>query len=534
MPAARPQQKNAQQFDFYKYLRVIWRRKWFLIIPLAVCLPAAILAAYWYPTEYESQATLELQDNRPIAEEVPQIFNVGHAIMAVKTRALSWNSIREIVLSRKVDFGREIDPDDRRQLERVYHEVIRRTVVSALGGRHVMVSHRSTSPEKNASLVNEIIKKFVGEDTREAQDRAKTDLKYYRDKLASAKTQLSEVDGQIREFNQQHPWLTETLAEIHQKYKDAEDEEGAIKRQTLEVESSIQDLRKDLAKEKPEVVEKRQTELPADYVAAVREFEQARRYFEQVDKVFTRNHRKWQEARAMADQAKAATEKFGKVEPETIEETKPNPKHERIKSRIEQFEKELKILEARRLEATKKVSEWYVNQRKAPELLAERRALEEQRTNFGTIAKEYESGVRAAEKELNRLLTVAYSSKFKVVEYARDDRRPVQSTQMKIVLLGLMLGLLTGAGLVGLAEYLDQTFKTIDDARDFLGIPALGVIPAIFTPRDHRRKLWFRVLAVSSAVFVVGLAIAIYLAVPEAKEYLNMAWLRFQEWMEYW
>ena len=77
-------------------------------------------------------------------------------------------------------------------------------------------------------------------------------------------------------------------------------------------------------------------------------------------------------------------------------------------------------------------------------------------------------------------------------------------------------------------------FKTIDDARLVLGIPALGVVPAIFTPRDHRRRLWFRVLAVSSAVFVVGVGVAIYLMVPATQQYLTMGWNEFRTWMERW
>jgi hypothetical protein len=167
-------------------------------------------------------------------------------------------------------------------------------------------------------------------------------------------------------------------------------------------------------------------------------------------------------------------------------------------------------------------------------LLGERMALVEQRQTASTTAADYATGVRSAEKEMQRLLSEAYSSRFKVIEYARDDRRPVKSTQMKILALGIVLGLLTGAALVGLIEYLDQTFKSIDDARDYLGIPALGVIPAIFTPRDHRRKLLFRILAISSAVFVVGVAVAIYLTVPATKEYLNTGWLKLREWFEYW
>jgi hypothetical protein len=105
---------------------------------------------------------------------------------------------------------------------------------------------------------------------------------------------------------------------------------------------------------------------------------------------------------------------------------------------------------------------------------------------------------------------------------------------MKIVALGLILGLMTGVGLIALMEYLDQTFKTIDEAREALGIPALGVVPAIYTPRDHRRRLWFRVIAVSGVVFVVGVGVAIYLLVPATQQYLELGWNQFKTMMEAW
>jgi len=531
------QQRKTQQFDLYRYLRVVWRRKWLLIIPLAMCLPVAVWVAYIYPTEYESKATLEIQDNRPLAEASPlqpRRFAVDYAIMSVRTRALSYNTIREIVLSRRVDFGREIDPDDRRQLDRLYREIIRRTRVKSLGRQHIQISHRSTNPERNAALVNEIVKTFVGEDRRLAQERAKEDLKYYRDKLAAAKSYLAEIDGQLREFSQANPWLGDDVATINRDYQDAEEEEQGIRRQIAAVEEELDELRKALAKEKPEIVVQRKVEAPPEVVAAREQYERATQIFKAINERYTPAHREWQKAKRLLDEAKAQLAAVGDQGASVVEDTEPNPKYVALQAEIAKREKQLESLNILKLDANKRVSELYVRLRKAPELLGEKRALEEQRELAAATVEEYQKGVRAAEKELQRLLTEAYSSRFRVVEYARDDRTPVKSTQIKIVVLGLVLGLMTGVALVGLIEYLDQTFKSIDEARDYLGIPALGVIPAIFTPRDHRRRLWFRVLALSSVVFVVGVAVAVYLTVPATREYLQVAWMRFREWMEYW
>ncbi|MFP4055887.1 MAG: Wzz/FepE/Etk N-terminal domain-containing protein [Candidatus Brocadiia bacterium] len=526
-------QSQAQQFDFYKYLRVLWRRKWLLIIPLAICVPFSLWLAYIYPTEYESRAVLELRDNRPVGEERPLRIDVSRELEAVRMTMLSWNAVREVILSRKVEFPVEVDPDDRRQIERIYHKIAKGTRMSARGARHLIVTYRSRYPELNYTLINELVKKFVGEDREEAQDKARKDLKYYSEKLAVAKARLGEIDSQIREFHSANPWLTDTLPELQKQYEDAQERELAVRQELKECQAQIEEVEKELKKEKPEIHITRKVE-PSEEVRAAREgYAEAERYFKAMKSRYTPAHRDYQKAARMFAEAEANLKEVDQGE-QTIEETVPNPKYEELASRLEQLKKKAERLQQRQLLENKKVSELYVKVRRAPELLAQKRALQEDRAAAAATVEDYTKGARAADKKLQRLMTEAYSTRYVVREYARDDRTPVKSTQTKIVALGVLLGLLVGVGLVALIEYLDQTFKTIDDARAYLGIPALGIVPAIYTPRDHRRRLWFRVLAASSAVFVVGVAVAIYVMIPSVHEFFrNTAWVKFKEFVGY-
>ena len=529
MPAG---QDKAQQFDFYKYLRVFWRRKWLLIVPLVISTPVAFVAAWHYPTEYRSKAILEMTPNMPKVERGVRRISVIGEISTVNQRMFSWSAIRDIVLSRKVDFGREIDPDDRRQLERVYNEIIRRTHLRTLGERHISVSHTSISPERNAALVNELVKKYVGEDRREAQEQAKIDVEYYREKLDAAKAAMTDVDNQMRDFTQSNPWLRDDLAELHRDLKDAEAAESAIRQEIAELEASRDDLKKELAKEPPEITETRPIEPSEEVREARKTFEVMQRHFGEINRRYTPAHRLWRDGKRRLDEATAHLKEIDQGEKET-EETRDNPRHAELQAETVKVGKRLEKLNARKLEANKKVSELFLLSRKAPELLTEKKRLDEQRSAWVEQVSDLGKFYRAADKELQRLMTEAYSSRFKVLEYARDDRTPVKSTKLKIVMLGFLIGLLTGAGLIVLVEYLDQTFKTIDDARECLGIPALGVIPAIFTPADHRRRLWFRVLAVSSAVFVAGVAVTLYLAVPAVPRFVKgELWPGFQEFVQ--
>jgi len=529
MPAV---QSKAQQFDFYKYLRIFWRRKWLLIVPLTICLPFCLWLAAIYPTEYRSEAILELQHTAPRVEQRNIRVNVTGEISTVRQRMFSWSAVRDIVLSRKVDFGREIDPDDRRQLERLYHEIARRTHLRPLGVRHMSVSHTSTEPERNAALVNELVKKYVGEDRRTAQEQAKIDVGYYREKLAATKAAMAEIDNQIRDFTQAHPWLPEDLGAFHRDLKDAEEDEEAISQDIAELETLRDELKKALAKEDPEITLTRPVEPSEEVKAARKQFEAMQNYFHEVDQAYRPTHRLWREAKRRFEEAAVRLKEIDQGE-EIEEETRDNPKYAELAGKLAIAEKQLEKLNARKLDANKKVSELFLLTRKAPELINERKRLNEQRAAQQTVVAELATHYRAADKELQRLMTEAYSTRFKVLEYARDDRTPVKSTKLKIIALGVMIGLATGVGLIVLIEYLDQTYKTIDDARESLGIPALGVIPAIFTPRDHRRRLWFRVLAVSSAVFVAGVAVTLYMAVPAVPEFLRESvWPAFQEMMQ--
>lgn len=526
MPAV---QDRAQQFDFYKYLRIFWRRKWMLIVPLGICLPFCLWLAAIYPTEFRSRAILEMQHTAPKVEVRQQRLSVARELSTVHQRMFSWSAVRDIILSRKVDFGRDIDPDDRRQLERIYNEIMRRTRIGALGNRHLEISHLGRDSAQNAALVNELVKKYVGEDRRKAQEEAERDVEYYREKLDAVKAQLTEIDNQLRDFAQNNPWLHDDISSLHRELKDAEEAEELLQLEIAEYEHRLDELNKALAKEEPELTIVRQIDPPAEVVEAQKSFEAMQQYFNEVSANFTPAHRRYQDAKRRLEAAAVRLKEVG--EPDlTEEQTVDNPKYAELQQQVGAAGKALEKLNRRKLDANKKVSELYLLRRKAPELMTERTRLNEMRNAAQNLVNELGRHHRAADKELQRLMTEAYSTKFKVLEYARPSTTPVKSTKLKIVALGVMVGMLTGVGLIVLVEYLDQTFKTIDDAREVLGIPALGVIPAIYTPRDHRRRLWFRVLAVSSAVFVVGVGVTLYLAVPAVKEMIvGQIWPRFQE-----
>lgn len=70
-------------------------------------------------------------------------------------------------------------------------------------------------------------------------------------------------------------------------------------------------------------------------------------------------------------------------------------------------------------------------------------------------------------------------SKYKVIEPAKVPLAPFKPNRMKIIVLGVLLGLAIGAGAALISEIMDSSYKNLDEVEKSLGFPVIGVIPEI-------------------------------------------------------
>lgn len=102
-----------------------------------------------------------------------------------------------------------------------------------------------------------------------------------------------------------------------------------------------------------------------------------------------------------------------------------------------------------------------------------------------------ESGVTAALRATN----------VRVVDAAKPPRRPSQPQPIRTAALGLITGLVMGAGFVVLRERADRTLQDPGDAEFYMGLPELGIIP-----RADGSKLWSKLSKSKAAVAAVTAA----------------------------
>lgn len=81
--------------------------------------------------------------------------------------------------------------------------------------------------------------------------------------------------------------------------------------------------------------------------------------------------------------------------------------------------------------------------------------------------------------EESRIVKASTISNINVIDPAIIPQIPIKPNKQKNLLLGLLVGLMLGAGLAFFQEYLDDTIKDAESARRELGAPVLTVIPFI-------------------------------------------------------
>jgi succinoglycan biosynthesis transport protein ExoP len=122
-------------------------------------------------------------------------------------------------------------------------------------------------------------------------------------------------------------------------------------------------------------------------------------------------------------------------------------------------------------------------------------ALEQQKTDALTLSRKgIEYGVLARDAASNRQIFESLmqrtketgisgelrTSNIRIVDQAETPRAPIRPNRRDNLLLALLGGLMLGGSLAFFFEYLDNRIKSPDELKQYLRLPFLGMVPALF------------------------------------------------------
>jgi polysaccharide chain length determinant protein (PEP-CTERM system associated) len=525
------------------FLRIIWVRKWFILVPAVLVAAATYVWTAQLPDRYRASTTILV-----VPQRVPQSIvrstvtaGVGERLQTISQQILSRTRLERIIEEfnlyqeeRQTMIMEDVVGLMRLRDVKINVPTTRRRNQDA---SHFSVSFESSQPRTAMLVAERLASMFVQENLEDREVLADATNQFLQSQLEDARRRLVEHEAKLEAFRQRNAgqlpsqvqsnlqMLQMTQSQIQANAEAANRDRDRLTGLEATITETINsgnvpapprdgkdDINTGTAAQQLEAARKGLANLEMRLKPSHPDIGRANRIIAELEAKVAEENKAREAAAASAD----PTEALINVSPAIAAKISP--------MRLE-AQRLRRSLEARKAEdeRLRRVLGGYAGRvETAPKLESE---VTELMRDYDTLQDQYRTLLRKSEdsKIAVNLERRQIGEQFKIIDGARLPERPVSPNRIRFNLMGILAGLGLGIALVALLEYRDTTLKTDEDVVTSLALPVLAVIPAMITTADRRRMKRRRVLLTLSASAAVVLAVV---AVVAWRLELLQAWVR--------
>jgi len=508
--------KTAQDF-----LDILKRRKWSILVTAATVFGISALIAFLLPPQYRSSSTILVED-----QEVPREF-VNTTVTSYVDQRLQTINQRIMGTDRLLEIMRKFNlyPDLREKwtTEEIVAKMrkdIKLNTISAdvIDPRSGMprpatiaftLSYQGRSPQVVQQVAGELATLYLSENlaTRERQSLGTSS--FMEEEMNQVKARLAEVDAKVAAYKQRNVNALPELAQLNMQI--AESVEQSIVRLNEQLRSLSQResyLRTRLETISPDAASQDKARM-AELRVRLGELK-TRLTDEHPDVIKTRS-----EIAQLSLQLRDSGRGSADNRPDNVAFITLSSELAGVRSEVESVKRQATALTGKRddyrsrIAATPGVEEGY------RALLDERAQLQLKSNDLSRKFLEAKTAT-GMEKEQK-------GERFSLIDAARLPELPVSPNIPAILLVGLVLGLGSGAGVAAVREQSDSTARTPEQLERAIALPVLACVPVILTWQDlMQTRLRRRNATVALVVLLVLLPVAVQFLVMD----LDVFWAR--------
>lgn len=468
---------HTTEFDYRKYLQLIIKRRYLFVVTAIAVMACVTITSYLLPERYRASSTVFIE--KSVISELVKGIAVTPSIED-KIRVLAY-AIRSRALLTKVfdDLDMNVDKQSPAQQEKLLRDVQKNTDIKLKDREGLfIISYTDKDPRLARDFVNILVRRYIEQNITAKREESYGATRFLAEQIASLKAKLDESENKVNSYRQRHNGMLGksegvTQAEISDAQQDLD--RVAVKRRQLEMLKN-QAVNDGPLKSRLAILQKKQQELRLTYTDQHPELQ---------DVV--------NEIAAIRGQLQAAAPRqtsagdVGSLEAEKInyELASLREAEDRQRNFVASRQHLLRTIPSVRAGLD--------------ELERERNS---QRALYDQLMARYEQSEVSKQLEVQDKTTT-----FRVVDPAVLPTKPVSPQRVKIILFGIVGGLLAGFGLLILLDHHDKSIRTVDTLKK-LGLPILAVVPPIPDPvaieAARRRDRWF--YATAAVCFLVVLA----------------------------
>lgn len=491
----------ARKYSPDEITAVIVRRRWWLLVPLAIGLALAPVLSRYAPERYRSEALILV-----IPQQVPDAYvrptvneSVAGRLPALTEQILSRSRLELIIQEMN------LYPAERTRwvMEDVVQRMRRDVKTEVVGGREInafRVSYESDSPERARRVTERLSSLYIDRNQEDRANQANQTSDFLETQLTLAKQRLIEQEKRLEDYRranagqmpEQLQGNLQAIQSTNMRLQAVNEAANRAQERRLLLERQIADTMA-APLTQPAVVAVGPGETPILPSAARQlEAQQARLTFllqrntpDHPDVVALKRTIEELTVRAQAE-AESEAAAPGVARPATPEEAAREKRLLELKAQLDVLDLQLSANRTEQARLNQTIVEYQAKVDAMPtrqsELVELTRDYSTMQTAYASLLMKRQDSVIAANLEVRRI-----GEQFQIVDPASRPERPYNQRQrLTIMSSGAAAGLLLGVLVVGLLEYRDSSFRSAEEVVAALEIPVLASIPVMVSDRERR------------------------------------------------
>jgi polysaccharide chain length determinant protein (PEP-CTERM system associated) len=495
-------------FSIQEYLEIGLRRKWYIIIPFVLGVLVSFGVYKYLPKVYKATTLILVQSQRIPESYVRSTItdSVGSRLSTISQEILSRTRLEKVIQEFNL-FSEIRDSVPMEGIVEMMRSAIEVRVQTDPQHERIQnsfsIAFMGKDPETVMMVTNKLASLFIEENLKVRESQVEGTSEFLTKELGGMEQRLKQKEYDIRNFKertmgqlpQQLDANLRILERLQQQIKTTNESLRAAEDRSVVIQNQIELLKKresivrvgsqgDVSVDQggdPLIMQLKS--LNRELAVAQSKYKETHPDVVDLKKKIADLGLKIKELMERAGQARG-----GGIGEQNLPASTLDPEAQRLLAqyneqyraavmeakRLRQEEKELKeqiVLYQRRIEDTP---------RREQELIFLTRDYDLLKTNYQSLLDKKMQAQMAENLERKQ-----QGEQFKILDPARIPEKPIKPDRNKILLIGAFLGLALGLGLTWFRESMDQSFHTVLDLEDYLGIPVIATIPNL---REEERK----------------------------------------------
>jgi uncharacterized protein involved in exopolysaccharide biosynthesis len=556
------------------YISIVWRRKFYLLIPFIVVLAATMVTVFALPPVYQSMGTI-LIESQQIPRELVQSTVTSFAderIQIIKQRIMTSQQLFSIISKFNL-YKDEINTTARSEIladmrNRVLIERVSANVKNNRRNASTLiaftVSFEHGDPVVAQKVANELVTLFLDENIKSRTARAEETSDFLKKESERLAAQIEVMGEEIANYKQENEGslpvslqlnlervvqlkgeLLRTEVDINALNENKKlllidldalqlSTAGGLSEEQLQQKQELKNLQNQFISlsarygaEHPDVKAiKRQISAFEDQYGNLSDINELEIQQQEVKKEMQELTRKYSnehpDVKKLERKLESIVTMIGEVKKEERGPSKKaiNPQILQVKAKLESLESSIARIERSRPDLRRQIKILEDRIARTPQV---ERGLEAIMRDFENTKSKYQEMIaKQSRAELSKSLEEEQKGeRFTLLEPPLLPDRPVKPNRPKLYMLGLILSMVSGIGVAGLAESLDGGIRGARALASVTKMTPLVAIPYITTRKDEAvRKRSIKIfIAIILLLVIAGIAMVHFFYKP-----LDLLW----------